>query len=109
MANELFESANGVADANGEARATLQPLRAFEKWRVRRMTVQSTSSTLAPTCAVYRGAVSASRLIDNTRDGGLDHSDTDLTLQNGEALIAVWTGADVGAACTFTVEGDVFK
>lgn len=106
---DLFESASAVADANGVARATLQPLRAFERWRVRRMTVQSTSSTLVPTCKVYRGAESANRLIDGTHTGTLDHSDTDLPMQNGESIIAVWEGADVGAQCTFSIEGDVTR
>lgn len=107
MANELFESADGTADANGRAEATLQPLRAFETWHVKRMTVQSTSSTLVPTCKVYRGAVSASRLIDGTYTGTLDHTDTDLSMHNGERLIAVWEGADVGAICTLSIEGDI--
>lgn len=109
MADELFQSADGTADANGRAEATLQPLRAFETWRVKRMTVQSTSSTLVPTCRVYRGAVSASRLVDGTYTGTLDHTDTDLALHNGERLIAVWEGADVGAVCTLSIEGDITK
>lgn len=109
MADELHVSADGTADANGRAEATLQPLRAFERWRVRRMTVQSTSSTLVPTCKVYRGAVSPSRLIDGTYTGTLDHTDTDIAMQNGERLIAVWEGADVGAVCTLSIEGDITK
>lgn len=107
MANDLFNSASGTADANGRAVASLQPLRAFEKWHVRRMSVQSTSSTLSPTCRVYRGAEAASRLVDGTHTGVLDHSDTDLRLQNGEALLAVWSGCDVGSVCTFSIEGDI--
>lgn len=109
MANELFESNDGTADASGRAVATLQPLRAFERWRVKRMTVQSTSTTLVPTCRVYRGAESASRLVDGTHTGTLDHSDTDLSLQNGESMIAVWEGADVGSICTLSIEGDISK
>lgn len=107
MANELFESADGTADANGRAEATLQPLRAFETWKVKRLTVQSTSSTLVPTCRVYRGAVSPSRLIDGTYTGTLDHTDTDISMHNGERLIAVWEGADVASVCTLSIEGDI--
>lgn len=109
MPNELFQSADGTADANGRAVATLQPLRAFENWRVRRMTVQSTSSTLVPTCKIYRGAESPSRLVDGTYTGTLDHTDTDLPLHNGESLIAVWEGGDVGSICTLSIEGDISR
>lgn len=101
----LFESGNATVEANGLAQATLQPLRAFEVWEVRRMTVQSSSTVLVPTAKIFRGAVSDSRLVDGTHTGTLDHTDTDLHLQSGEALIAVWEGADVGASCTFTIEG----
>lgn len=105
----LFESANAVADANGRAVASLQPLRSFELWKIKRMTVQSTSTTLVPTCKIYRGAETASALVDGTHTGTLDHSDTDMQLRNGEALLAVWEGGDVGSTCTITIEGDSLR
>lgn len=101
----LFESNTGVADASGRAVARVQPLRAFEKWNITRLAVSSTSSILVPTARIYRGSETPSRLVDGTHTGTLDQSDTHLDLANGEALICVWEGADVGSQCTFTVEG----
>lgn len=101
----LYESNTGVADAAGRAVARVQPLRAFEQWEIRRLAVSSTSSVLVPTARIYRGSENPSRLVDGTHTGNLDQSDTHLNLANGEALICVWEGADVGSSCTFTVEG----
>lgn len=106
MSIPLFETDTGVADANGRAVARVQPLRAFETWDIRRMAVSSTSSTLVPTARIYRGSENPSMLVDGTHTGTLDQSDTQLSLANGEALICVWEGADVGSQCTFTVQGD---
>lgn len=106
----LSESASAQAAANGVARALLGPLRAFETWQVRRVTVSSTSTVLIPTARVYRGAVSPSRLIDGTYTGTLDSTDTmDLELKSGDKLVAEWTGSDVGAVCTLTIEGNAVK
>lgn len=105
MSYDLHESESGTADANGKATATLQPLRAFERWAIKRMTIQSTSSTLVPTCKVYRGNETPSSLIDGSHTGTLDHSDTNIELQNGERLLFVWEGGDAGSVCTATIEG----
>lgn len=107
MTTELFESVTATVDANGRAVCTLQPLQAFRRWHVRRMTVTSTSSTLVPTVRVYRGEEIASKLVDGTYTGTLDHSDTNLILRSGEPLIFVFSAADVGSKCTATVEGEV--
>ena len=101
----LYESSAAAADANGIARVSVGPLRSFETWDVRSTTVTSTSSTLVPTCKLYRGAESPSRLIDGTFTGTLDTTDTPYSLRSGDKLVAVWTGCDVGAQCTVTLEG----
>jgi hypothetical protein len=108
----LRESAFATVGASGRATATIQPLRAFERWEIERYTVACTSSLLAPACRIYRGAIAAGNLVEGTFSGRQDTSDTKLTLENGEMLIAVWegkdvgsAGADIGSACTLTVEG----
>lgn len=103
---ELYESGDAVADSAGKATVRLQPLRANERWHITRITVQSTSETLVPTCRIYRGAESTSRQVDGTQRGTMDHSDTNMRLQNGEVLLAVWEGGDVGSRCTITIEGE---
>lgn len=103
--NPLFESRRATADVNGRARVTLSPQRAFERWQVERITVQSTSSVLVPKCEIYRGAETASRLVDGTWTGTFDHTDTSLMLQTGEEIIVLWVGGDVSSECTVTIEG----
>lgn len=105
MTLPLFESNTGIANAAGRAVARVQPLRAFETWDITRLAVSSTSSVLVPTARIYRGAETPSMLVDGTHTGNLDQSDTQLALANGEALICVWSGADVGSQCVFTVQG----
>lgn len=109
MTYDLRESANGTVNSSGRAEARLQPLRAFERWQISRMTIQSSSSILVPTCKVYKGAETASNLVDGSHTGTLDHSDTNMLLQNGELLLFVWEGADIGSVCTATVEGKTVR
>lgn len=105
----LAESSSATADASGVARVSLGPLRSFETWDVRSTTVASTSSTLVPTCKLYRGGESPSRLIDGTYTGTLDTTDTPYKLRSGDKVLAVFTGCDVGAQCTVTVEGQATR
>lgn len=104
---ELREPGRATADATGRAVATVQPLRAFEYWSVQRLTVENTSSVNVPLCKVYRGSIAPTNLVDGTYTGTFDVSElsTPLTIQNGELLLAEWTGCDVGSQCTFTVTG----
>lgn len=101
---ELYETGTATALADGTATVRLQPLRAFERWNITRMSVNS-SSTLIPTLKVYRGSINPSSLIDGTYSGALNQSDTNIDLHNGVAIIAVFSGATVGSTCTFTVQG----
>lgn len=106
----LSESVSGNADANGIVTVALGPLRSFETWQIRRITVSSASATLVPTAKIYRGAVSPSRLIDGTFTGTLDSTETlDLDLTSGDRIVGQWTGCDVGASCTLTLEGTAVK
>lgn len=102
---DLDESGRAVADANGTAQVTLQPLRAFESWDVTRMTVQNTSVTNVPLCKIYRSSVAPTNLVEGTFSGNFDVSDSRIALPNGASLIAEWTDADPGSDCTFTVAG----
>lgn len=101
----LFESASGVAGADGIARVSLGPLRSLETWDVSATTVSSTSSTLIPTCKLYRGGEAPSNLFEGTFSGSLDTTDTPYTLQSGERMLAVFDGCDVGSSCTITMRG----
>lgn len=105
----LTETAYATVGANGIGRATLQPLRAFERWKVTKITVQNSGSVKVPCARVYKNGV----LVEGTYTGTLDSSDTNIELENGEQLICVWegrvvgtAGADVGSICTFTIQGE---
>lgn len=103
---ELYESGSGVANAQGKAIVRLQPLRAFEDWHVQRVSIQSTSSTLVPTFKLYKGSETPSSFIGGTFTGNLNSDpQLDLTLMNGESLLGVWEGGDVGSTCTMTITG----
>lgn len=106
---DLSQSDSAVADASGTATVTLTPLRAFEVWDIERMHVQSTSNVNIPEIRVYKGFVDVSSIIDSSYVGTLNNSELPRvqTIQNGEAVIAQWTGCDVGAQCTFNVYGKV--
>lgn len=101
----LDEAVTAVADALGIARVSIGPLRAFETWHVTSTTLASTSSALIPVAKLYRGAEMPSRLIDGTYTGTLDTTDTVYDLRSGDKALAVFTGCDVGAQCTITVQG----
>jgi hypothetical protein len=36
----------------------------------------------------------------------MDTSDTVIDLRNGELLLVIWSGADVGSQCSVTVDGE---
>lgn len=103
----LDVSAVGVADASGKALVRLQPLRAFETWKVTNTSVTSTSAVKTPIVKKYIGAESAARFVEGTYTGTFNASDTPTTLQTGVALILVFEGCDVGAICTVTLTGTV--
>ena len=103
----LFQSAQATANAAGVAIAVMGPYQAFETWQTQTVTVQSTSSTLVPRAAHYRGQQAPSRLINGTEAGMFDTDpDFKLLLQSGEQFVTVWENCDVGAQCTVIVTGE---
>lgn len=106
MTVELRESGSATAGSDGRAVCRVQPMRYGEEWRITRMTVQSTSSTLVPVAKVYRGSEAASNLVDGSYTGTQDTSETSIRLMSGEALVCVFEGGDAGSQCTFNVFGE---
>lgn len=102
----LNESASATADASGRAVVRLGPHRAFEVWDITQTSVQTTSTTNVPEVRLYEGHESPSALIDGSYDGNLNHTNAHIRLQSGVELVAVWSGADVGAVCTLAVMGE---
>ena len=103
---QLLDAKSATADSTGKATVRVQPLRAFESWRITNTGISSSSTTNVPTFKLYRGMESASNLIDATYTATINSSDTVIDLNNGEALVGVFEGADVGSVCTMSVSGE---
>lgn len=101
----LTEGKQATADANGRAVVTLQPLRAGEDWHITRSSVFNAGTVKTPSCTTYRGIESPTTVIEGTYSGRLDSSDTPIELRNGERLLFVFSGCDVGSNCSATVDG----
>lgn len=101
----LTQSGRAIANSAGKAVINIGPDRAYEKWHITSVAVQSSSSTLVPEVREYRQSEAESNLIGTTRSGDLDSGSSDVTLQPGEHIIYVFTGADVGSTCEVTVNG----
>jgi len=104
---ELDLTKDGTFDASGRATAFLGPERASQLWRIKRVTVSTTSSTKTQ-CKLYRTAESPSRQLDNTPRGNSDTSeDNSYEFRTPEKLLAVWTGGTVGAVATLNIIGTI--
>lgn len=101
----LIQSGRAIADSNGKAVITIGPERAYEKWHITSVAVQSSSTDLVPEVREYRQSEADSNLIGTTRSGDLDSGDADVTLQPTEHVVYVFTNADVGSTCEVTING----
>lgn len=106
-------SARGTVGSNGIINLTLGPTRGGEKWIVRNMTVQNSST--APlittdniTAKVYRSQVIPSALVDGTLTGQFDTSalNPPIELGSGENLVCQWVNAQAGSFSVFTMDVD---
>lgn len=102
---ELLDASSRTADANGRAVCIIQPLRAFENWDVRKVSVRSTSSTLVPTFKLYRTSESPTNFLEGTYSAQFNSSDVNIELDNGDRLVGIFENADVGASCTMSATG----
>lgn len=91
-------SARGTVAANGTATLTYNGPGTNTRRELSTITVQCSTASPRPQCAVYRGSVAPHRQMALTRLGDADTfiSDADV-LESGEPLIIVWTGASPGA------------
>jgi len=108
-AEQLTVSGSGIVAANGTARVLLGPQIARERWNLSQATVSVSSAVLESTCSLYlgTGAVPGSLLAASFTGSSGDTNDFPDTfvLQPGQNILAVWTGADVGAVATISLVG----
>lgn len=107
MSTRLNKSGNAVFNSSGVASVVLGPATYSEKWEIKKLVVSSTSTALKPQVLVYRGGVMAANMVDGSRSGDQDVSDTSIVLFAPESLTFQWTGGTPGTSVTATVEGDV--
>lgn len=91
-------------DATGAGQVALASPGAVE-WVVTLQTVATSTAVKVPTAIVYRGFVAQANQVEGSYTGSNDASDTRIVLQPGEQIICVWTGGDVGATATYTIQG----
>lgn len=72
-------------------------------WVVTRSTVKVTTNTKEPTFRLYRSRVSDAGYLEGTYTGSDDVSDTRHVFQQGESIVGVWSGGDVGAKATLSL------
>ena len=101
----LDTNASGIFDANGVARVRLGPQVFGETWRVRRMTVSSSSPAGETDARVYLNSEIATRMVAGSYSGNQDFNETDVTLQTLDTLIVVWNGGTPGARADFLLQG----
>lgn len=104
VSRPLDTSRTATFDAAGIARVVLGPTVYGERWRVKRMSVNTTSANDTDV-RVYLNAEIDTRMIDGSYTGNRDFSETDLTLQTLDRLIVVWIAGTPGALASFLVQG----
>jgi hypothetical protein len=100
----LDTNRTAMFNAAGVARLEIGPVVFGETWRVRRMTV-STSSTANTDARVYLNAEIDTRMVAGSYSGDRDFNETDITLQNLDKLIVVWVDGTPGANASFLLQG----
>lgn len=97
-------SASVVLDGNGAGIVSVGPTVYGTVWTVTRLITSCTASPVS--LNVYRQTVTPGNLVDSTKRGDGAASETHMTLNSGDVLIASYSGGPVGAVATFNIEGD---
>lgn len=108
---ETAKSAEFFVHPDGITRAQLEigPDRARINWHIERVTTQvSGNQGKQSDLRIYKNSVTPSRLVTSTYTADSNADDAvNLDVRAQEKLIAVWTGADVGAIATLIVLGEI--
>jgi hypothetical protein len=109
VSQRLQNTQRVTLNASGSGTVSFGPARPREKWIVKRVAVQVSSTTLEAQAKIYRGTVGVGSYISGTVTGSTGDTDDGLSevLWSGETLSVQWTGGDVGATATVTYWGDI--
>ena len=102
---QLNKFGTAVLDASGNGTVTLRP--SGENWRVTGIAVVASTRVLEARCIIYLGNAISQNIILSTYSGSSgDQGDgAPIDVTDGRPLTAVWTGGDVGATVTLTING----
>lgn len=107
MANVTALASGSVTfDSTGRGAVSIGPDRANTWWKVTRL-VTSTSDGTGAKLFVYRTYESPGTLLDSTRVGAGDTSETDFMVLPGETLLAVYSEGTTGTTGTLVVYGEL--
>jgi hypothetical protein len=102
---QLNTSGSVVLNAQGAGTVRLQNNKPFQKWKIDRLAVTTTTNTNEPQVKVYLDSVSEGNLLDGTYTGSNDSTDINTSLLTGQSLVVVWSGGDSGAVATASIYG----
>ena len=94
-----------TADATGVATATGPQVDPGYMWAIQRAVCSSTS-TAQSRLRIYEGSPAVGNLLTGSGSGNYDEADYPLGLlvSQSRELVAVWSGADPGSACTLRLQ-----
>lgn len=103
----LLTSAQVTCDSNGNGSCYLGPNTYGLSWEIHLKQVSNDSAVNQSTCFLYLNSVMPSSQIGGTWSGNMDSDSDTLTLQCGDQLWAVWSGADSGSHSMLLLSGVV--
>lgn len=106
MPVHALASGSVTFDGSGRGAVSIGPDRAQTWWKVTRL-VTSTSDGSAAVLRVYRTFESPAALLDSSRSGAGDTSETDFVVAPGDSLLAVYEAGTPGAIGTLVVYGEL--
>lgn len=102
----LQTSVSAQFDPASIATAITGPARARHTWRVTRFVTTAGAPGDSVMLTLYRNSDLPGNVIDSTYQGVQATSETDITLLEGERLIAIWTGGSPGTIATLNITGE---
>lgn len=102
VGQRVSEGRTVTLNASGAGAAQLAP--GVIGWKVSRITTTGTSA-VPPSLTIRRGSATGS-VVDTTRFGNMDTSETSLDVYPGESLWGVYAGGSAGATMVLYIEGE---
>jgi hypothetical protein len=103
----LNDFGSATVNASGAAIVSIGP-NIGQRWVVTAAAVSTSTAVKVPQCNIYIGGSPVpANLVDGTFTGNLDSTSktAGFIITSGQSIIAVWSGADVGALATLSIIG----